>query len=236
MKIMFDIIIKNGFIIDGTGNPWYKADMAIKNGKIIKIGNIKESGNKIINARGLIVSPGFIDPHTHNEYVLFTDPRAENYIYQGVTTIGIGSCGLSAAPISKKYKKELSKYMAPLCMGTNISWNWESFSEFLHKLEEKGLGINIVPFVRHNTIRITVMGFSNKKANKSEMKKMVKLLEESLKGGAGNATMLLGIYTWLMSFEWFTPGYASAIGIVMTILLFIYVIIFVKVTKIRVGG
>jgi N-acyl-D-amino-acid deacylase len=158
--------------------------MAIKNGKIIKIGNIKESGNKIINARGLIVSPGFIDPHTHNEYVLFTDPRAENYIYQGVTTIGIGNCGLSAAPISKKYKKELSKYMAPLCMGTNISWNWESFSEFLHKLEEKGLGINIVPFVGHNTIRITVMGFSNKKANKSEMKKMVKLLEESLKGGA----------------------------------------------------
>lgn len=181
---MFNLIIKNGFIIDGTGNPRYKADMAIKNGKIVKIGCIKGNGNKVINAKDLVVSPGFIDPHTHNEYILLNNPHAENYSRQGVTTIGIGNCGLSAAPISEKYKEELSKYMAPFCMGAGISWDWKSFDEFLHKLEEKGLGINVVPFVGHNTIRIAVMGFSRRKANEKELKEMIKLLDESFKEGA----------------------------------------------------
>ncbi|MDQ3551501.1 MAG: amidohydrolase family protein, partial [Bacteroidota bacterium] len=97
-----DILIKNGKIIDGTGNSWYYADVAVKDGKIIAIGkNLAANSVKTIDAKGLIVAPGFIDVHGHIESGIFERPTAENYIYDGVTTVITGNCGGSASDINK---------------------------------------------------------------------------------------------------------------------------------------
>ena len=119
----YDIIIKNGKIIDGTGNPWYYGDVAIKDGKIVKIGlNIDDDGIKTIDATGLIVSPGFIDVHSHTDYILIMGGRAtrvESFIRQGITTCTIGMCGEGVAPIAPGKKEEAEEQLKKM-MGTSI--------------------------------------------------------------------------------------------------------------------
>ncbi|RJS82481.1 D-aminoacylase, partial [Candidatus Bathyarchaeota archaeon] len=95
---MFDLIIKNGFVVDGTGNPWIRADIGIRAGKIVKVGRIdKAEGDRVIDASGLIVCPGFIDIHDHSEFHILANPQAESKVRQGVTTQLNGNCGSSAA-------------------------------------------------------------------------------------------------------------------------------------------
>ncbi len=167
----YDILIKNGRIIDGTGNPWFIADIGI-NGKFIKkIGFIDERlGKRVINAKDLVVSPGFIDVHTHAEGIE-KNPKIENYSFQGVTTVIAGNCGNHSYPLKEHFKK----------------------------LKSNGISINYGSLVGHNTIRDIVMGKKQALPNEEEMKKMRKLLEQELKaGGIGLSTGLAympGIYS-----------------------------------------
>ena len=120
---MFDIVIKSGCIIDGTGKPQFKADIAIQQGKIVDIGNFGNvSSKKIINANRLTVSPGFIDMHSHADFSLPGHPNAENMIQQGVTTVVVGNCGMSPAPVNLNTMDQLKKYVAPLQSGYKLSW------------------------------------------------------------------------------------------------------------------
>ena len=126
----FDLVIKNGKIIDGTGNPWFKDDIGISQGKIEKIGLIKEDGQKTIDAKGMVVSPGFIDLHNHADYSMFGFPNCENYIMQGITTGVIGNCGKSFAPINSQSLELLKDYFSPYMAKVDYGWDWKTFKEY----------------------------------------------------------------------------------------------------------
>ncbi|MEM1549464.1 MAG: D-aminoacylase [Candidatus Methanomethylicia archaeon] len=176
-----DILILNGRIIDGTGGPWYKADIAIKDGKIIAIGKISGvDAKKTIDAKNLFVAPGFIDMHSHSDYTLLVDGRAMSKIMQGVTTEVIGNCGSSAAPVIGEMREniERSKEMYGLKV------DWTTMGEYMNKLEEGGVSLNVVPLVGYSNIRIAVLGYDAKEPTESEMDEMKEILIKSLDDGA----------------------------------------------------
>jgi N-acyl-D-amino-acid deacylase len=167
-----DILIKDGKVIDGTGNGWYYADVAVKDGKIISIQkNCTLSAAKLIDAKGLIVAPGFIDVHTHVEGDEAKTPTADNFIYDGVTTVIAGNCGASNVDI-----------------GRYLQW-----------LDSLRLSINVASLVGHNDIRKAVMGRANRDATEAELQQMEVLTEKAMKEGAvGLSTGLIyipGTYT-----------------------------------------
>ncbi len=152
----YDILLKNGKIIDGTGNNWYYGSVAIKDGKIIAIGkNLNVTANKTIDAAGLIIAPGFIDVHTHSENIM-QKPTADNFIYDGVTTLVTGNCGSS-----------------------NVN-----LKEFFRKVDSTKPSVNMASLIGHNSVRIEVMGMSNRVATNEEIKKMETLVEQGMKDGA----------------------------------------------------
>lgn len=163
----YDIIIANGKILDGTGNSWYHADLAIRNGKIIAIGKLNHaSADKIIDARGQMVAPGFIDVHTHIEGEEEKHPEASNFIYDGVTTVITGNCGSSQVDMKRYFE-------------------W---------LDSIKLSVNIAALVGHNDIRRTVMGRAMRDPDATEMQRMVQLVEQAMKDGAvGFSTGLIYI-------------------------------------------
>ncbi|MCK4438746.1 amidohydrolase family protein, partial [Candidatus Bathyarchaeota archaeon] len=123
--LSFDIIIKNGRIIDGTGNPWYKADVGISGDRVESIGDLSGAGHgRTIDAEGLVVAPGFMDIHSHSDYVTLLDPRVESKIRQGVTTEVVGNCGSSAAPMNEAVREHREKYMRR-SLSDDFEFNWE---------------------------------------------------------------------------------------------------------------
>ena len=162
-----DILLKHGKIIDGTGNPWFYGDVAIKDGKIVSVGNLNGwQSTKTIDATGLIIAPGFIDVHTHIENDEVKNPFATNFIADGVTTVVTGNCGLS--------KLDLNKYF--------------------HLLDSVKLSINVASLIGHNDIRKAVMGTANRLPTTEEMQRMEVLTEQAMKDGAvGLSTGLIYI-------------------------------------------
>ncbi|NPE09539.1 MAG: D-aminoacylase, partial [Asgard group archaeon] len=138
-------VIKNGRVIDGTGNPWFKADIGITKGKITKIGLIEPSEKtKVIDATKLIVSPGFIDIHSHSDYSIPFDPMVISTIHQGITTLVVGMCGASLAPVNPEkqelFDKEFSMAAPP---GLEFNVTWTSYSEYLDLVAHRMLLISL---------------------------------------------------------------------------------------------
>lgn len=182
---MFDLIIRNGRILDGLGNPWYRGDVGIKDGVVKKIGVIREGAKETIDAEEMVVCPGFIDMHSHSDFALLVNPRAESKILQGVTTEVIGNCGVSAAPI-KDETIDLSKDYSNTILGflkDYQDWDWRGFGEYLDKLRE-GVVVNVVPLVGQGTIRIAVMGFDKREPKEKELAEMKELLNQAMNEGA----------------------------------------------------
>lgn len=153
----YDIIIRNGKVIDGTGNSWYYADIAIKEGKIVSIGKLTNAtATKTIDAKGLIVAPGFIDVHGHIESGIFSLPTANNYIYDGVTTVVTGNCGGSES----------------------------NLTDFFRRLDSAGTSINVASLIGHNTVRAAVMGRDDKQPTADDQLKMEALVEKAMQEGA----------------------------------------------------
>jgi len=169
---VYDYIIRNGKIVDGSGNSWYYADVAVKDGKIVLIKkHITNTASKIIDANGLIVAPGFIDVHGHIESGIFERPTADNYIYDGVTTVITGNCGGSA----------------------------DDLNLFFTRIDSIHTSINVASLIGHNTIRRQVMGLDNRFATATEQLQMEKLIAKAMKDGAvGLSTGLIylpGMYS-----------------------------------------
>ena len=189
----YDIIIRNGKIVTGIGGPWIYADVGIKDGLIAKVGYLgKEEAEKTIDASGKFVSPGFIDIHNHSDLSILVYPAAENYLMQGVTTIVIGNCGFSAAPISPKNIEPYKSYWSQLVPGLPVEFTWRTFSEYLKTVEKAKPAVNIVPLVAQGTVRIAVKGLEPGKASKEELDEMKELVREAMEAGAfGMSTGLI---------------------------------------------
>ena len=177
---MFDIIIKNATIIDGSGKEDIAADIGISNDRIVKIGRIEETGRQVIDAKGLVVSPGFVDCHSHSDYYLIINPLAESKIRQGVTTEIGGNCGYSAAPLSGEalderenaYKKAYS-----------LEHDWQDVNGYFNRLERQGISVNFALLIGHNTIRTSVIGGSSREATDNEMAQMKEMIQQAMKDG-----------------------------------------------------
>ncbi|MEM2890918.1 MAG: D-aminoacylase [Thermoplasmata archaeon] len=180
----FDIGILGGRIVDGAGNPWYYADLGVKGKRIAKIGRVdKRDCDRVIDAKGLYVCPGFIDIHTHSDITAILYPGCDSTIRQGVTTHLIGNCGESAAPLREPYVDLWMNYWG-VWAGTMKDWKWRTFAEYLEFLEKRGVGHNIAALVGHSTVRTAVMGAERRAPTAKELKLMKELVEEAMRAGA----------------------------------------------------
>jgi N-acyl-D-amino-acid deacylase len=163
----YDLIILNGKVVDGSGNPWYYADVAIQNGKVVRVGNLKDANSKkVMDATGLIVAPGFIDVHAHIEGGETTTPTADNFIHDGVTSVVTGNCG-----------------------GSNLN-----ISDYFKRIDSVKTSINIATLIGHNTVRRAAMGDAQRDPTSDELKKMEALVTDAMNAGAvGLSTGLIYI-------------------------------------------
>ncbi|HIK58749.1 MAG TPA: D-aminoacylase [Nitrospinaceae bacterium] len=192
---MVDLLIKNGRVLDGSGAPAFKADLAIKNGKIERIeSSLDLESDKVIDATGQIVCPGFIDIHSHSDTTIMINSRAESKIRQGVTTEVVGNCGMSVAPLTKELLSEVKDHLtlnSSYGKTDEIGKSWLSFGEYIEYLNKLPLGINMMPLVGFGTLRASVMGLKSGPPSSDEMRAMEDLLEKSLdEGAAGLSTGL----------------------------------------------
>jgi N-acyl-D-aspartate/D-glutamate deacylase len=180
----FDILLVNGRVVDGSGNPWFRADLGITGDSIDSIGKLNGSGAKrTIDAEGLVVSPGFIDIHGHSSYSVLIDPRVESKVRQGVTTEVSGNCGTSPAPMNRAVREYRQRFMrAQLPKGFDL--NWETMREYLVRIDKRGAAFNVVPLVGQGSVRQNVMGFEDRQPTKGEMEEMRILMAGALKDGA----------------------------------------------------
>lgn len=182
---MFDLIIRNGKIIDGTGSPWYYGDIGISNGFIKKIGKLNHIESvETIDAQRQIVSPGFIDMHTHSDLVILDEPLIEAKVRQGITTDLLGQDGIAAAPLPSEYVSPWKKNMAGLNGTPPIEWDWRTVGDYISKIEANKPSYNLAVLVPHGNIRMEVMGLDNRLATDQEIEQMQRVLRRSLDEGA----------------------------------------------------
>ena len=183
---MYDLLIHGGRVVDGTGNPWYRADIGVKDGAIAAVGRIEDKAERVIDAEGLYVAPGFIDVHCHADFTVL-DPRnpRDFKLRQGITTECAGQCGESAAPINPDTLDLLKAYVAfEAPVEGVLSWRWRTFDEYLRELEDFDIPTNFVPMVGHGTVRIDAMGFENRPPTEAELARMKATVREAMVAGA----------------------------------------------------
>ena len=170
----YDVIIRNGHIVDGTGNPWFAADVAVQNGRIAAIGRLAGAqATRVIDATGLIVSPGYIDLHTHSELPLLQDGTSQSKVRQGVTLDIMGE-STSAAPRDG---------MTPQT-SEGVVQDWTDFTGYFGRLEKQGISMNAISHVSAQQIRVVVMGYTPRAATAAEIEKMKALVARSMREGA----------------------------------------------------
>lgn len=181
---MYDLIIRNGTIIDGSGNPKFVGDVAVSEGRISYLGDLhNEHAHREIEAFGKYVTPGFVDVNNHSDtyWRIFLDPALESLLYQGVTTIIGGNCGSSLAPLANH---EVIRSIQKWVDVSKISFNWLSMQEFLKEVQQKGLALNFGTLVGHGTLRRGLIGDQTRDISPGEMNTMKKMLTTAMKEGA----------------------------------------------------
>ncbi len=176
----YDIVIQNGSVIDGSGRPGYLADVAIKGDRIVRIGKLPQvQATRVIDARGQVVAPGFIDMLGQSENNLLIDPRAMSKVMMGVTTEITGE-GESIAPTNERLIKESEDFNRRY----NLTVDWRTLDDYFHRLEKHGIGVNLATFVGATQVREYVVGFDNRRPTPAELEQMKILVAEAMKDGA----------------------------------------------------
>lgn len=188
----YDLLIKNGTVVDGSGSPSYRADVAVSGGKIAAIGRINERAKQTIDAEGHVVSPGFVDGHTHMDAQIFWDPIGSCSCYHGVTSVVMGNCGFTLAPCKQEdadmvfRNLERAEDLSRDAMLEGIDWRWETFPEFLDVVDELPKGINYAGYIGHSALRTYVMGeraFADA-ASEDDVRQMQQLVKQAMHAGA----------------------------------------------------
>ena len=181
---MSSLLIKNGTVYDGTGNAAVKTDLRIENDQIVEIGNLTKSADRVIDAEGKVVCPGFVDIHRHCDIKPFNDSQfGQAELMQGITTVVVGNCGISMTPASPEHAQELYRFHEPV-MGPVGNLNIHSYHDYLHALENTKLPMNIAAQIGTGSVKIAVKGFSDTPYTPEETKKAADLIENAMQEGA----------------------------------------------------
>ena len=178
----FDVLLRNGRLLDGTGAPWQARDVGVRKGKIAQVGRLNRSkADVVIDASGKYVAPGFIDIHTHSDVGVLVEPTCECAVRQGVTTHVIGNCGDSPAPISDRYRDLAVRRF--LYYADSTDWRWSGYDEYLDFVESRHVGINIAGLVGHGAVRLAAMGFEERTPTSRELREMKGYVDEAMRAG-----------------------------------------------------
>jgi N-acyl-D-amino-acid deacylase len=188
----FDLVVKNGTVIDGSGLPRFRADVGVRDGRIASIGRIRERAREVIDADGHVVAPGFVDGHTHMDAQIFWDPYGTCSCWHGITSVVMGNCGFTLAPCSSKDKHlvirnlERAEDISAEAMDAGIEWSWTTYREFLDTLERLPKGINYSGYLGHSALRTYVMGERafDGDATEDDMRAMEAELRDAIEAGA----------------------------------------------------
>jgi N-acyl-D-amino-acid deacylase len=177
------LLVRGGTVIDGTGQPGFRADVAIEGDRIAAVApGVDGEAARVIDARGLVVAPGFIDAHAHSDLFYLACPSAESKVRQGCTTEVVGMCSFSPGPVAPGRADVTRRWIGGL--GIDIDVRWQTFGEYLDVLRAARPSINVVPFVGHGALRLAAIGPDNRPAGPDDLRAMARLLHEALDAGA----------------------------------------------------
>ena len=187
----YDLLIKNGRIIDGSGRPAFNGDVGVERGKIVELGRLDGPARRTIEADGRVVAPGFVDNHCHYDAQVLWDPLCTFSCHHGATTVIIGNCSLALAPVKEQERAELAgmlSYVEAIPMDVlqaGVPWNWETFPDYMRAIGQR-LGVNVGTLVGHSAVRLYAMGkdASQRDATDDELATMRRLVREALDAGA----------------------------------------------------
>ena len=182
---MYDILITGGTVVDGTGAPAYRADVAVQGDRIVAVGTLDgATASQVIDATGKIVTPGFIDMHTHSDLTVRADARGWSKLRQGVTTDVVGNCGMTPYPVAHDPARAQVLRESLFAIAGDVPWGWDSLHGYRETLNSQGIGINLAPLVGHSAIRGAVLGFDDRPATTEEQDEMGRVLARALDEGA----------------------------------------------------
>lgn len=188
----YDLVVKNGMVIDGSGGPRYRADIGVKDGRITTIGRINAPADEIVDAEGQVVTPGFVDGHTHMDAQIFWDSLGSCSCYHGVTSVVMGNCGFTLAPCREEEvdyvfrNLERAEDISRDAMLAGIKWSWETYPEYLDTIDKLPKGMNYAGYVGHSALRTYIMGERafDEQASEDDLKAMVANVQEAVQAGA----------------------------------------------------
>jgi N-acyl-D-amino-acid deacylase len=188
----YDLVIRNGMVVDGSGLPRYRADVGVRHGRIVTIGRIRERAREVIDADGQVVAPGFVDGHTHMDAQIFWDPLGTSSCWHGITSVVMGNCGFTLAPCAAADKQmvvrnlQRAEDIPPQAMEAGITWTWTTFPEFLDALAALPKGINYSGYIGHSALRTYVMGERafDQAATENDLRAMERELRDAIRAGA----------------------------------------------------
>ena len=188
--MVYDLLVKNGRVVDGSGMPSFLGDVSVKNGKIIEIGKLSGPASRVVDADGLVIAPGFVDNHCHYDAQVTWDPLCSFSCYHGATTVIIGNCSLALAPVRPGTQERLSEFLSyveaiPMDVLRTVDFTWETMSEYMDTLD-RHLGVNVGTLIGHSAVRHYVMGdeCQGRAATEGEIEDMRHVVREATVSGA----------------------------------------------------